>query len=121
MLHARITPFLMCRSLDKTLPFYAALGFECTFRGTEPGYAFVCGKGCAIRLLETDVDLTDERREQMIYLDVPDVDALWEELRGFLETLPPERVRAPFDQPYGQREMHVIEGPNLLLFGHAIG
>jgi len=30
--------------------------------------------------------------------------------------LPEGRVRAPFNQPYGQREFHVIDEDSLLLF-----
>jgi hypothetical protein len=35
--------------------------------------------------------------------------------------LPDGRVRAPFDQPYGQREFHVLdEDGTLVFFGEAI-
>ena len=54
-----------------------------------------------------------------------DVDAI-HELRELalpgnaLETLPEDRVRAPFDQPYGMREFHVKDPDGcLLLFGEA--
>ncbi|MEM7711155.1 MAG: hypothetical protein AAF264_10490 [Pseudomonadota bacterium] len=55
--------------------------------------------------------------EQMVYLDVPDVDALWARVGPALEALG-GRLRAPFDQPYGQREFHAIApGGTLLLCG----
>ncbi|MGE4185814.1 MAG: hypothetical protein AB7E81_12590, partial [Hyphomicrobiaceae bacterium] len=55
------------------------------------------------------------------YIDVDDVDALYAELAPQLAALPAGRVRAPFDQPYGQRELHVIdEDCSLIFFGQRI-
>ncbi|CTQ51344.1 VOC family protein [Jannaschia donghaensis] len=117
----RITPFVMTADLDASIAFLEGLGFDCGFRGDDPGYAFMRCDAGAIRLLETDADLTDTRREQMVYLDVDDIDAFWSQRRAFIETLPPAQWRAPLDQAYGQREVHVIHGPTLFLFGQAIG
>ena len=116
----QITPFAMCADLGAGIAFLEGLGFTCTFRGTHPGYAFLRCDGGAIRLLETDADLDDERRQQMVYVDVDDADALWDARKAFVQTLPETHRRAPFDQPYGQREFHVIHGPTLYLFGHGI-
>ncbi len=117
----QITPFLMCTDLQKEIAFFRdRLGFEVGFEGYDPGYAFLRRGSVAIRLLETDADLSDERRQQMVYIDVDDVDALWQELAPGLADLPEGRVRAPFNQFYNQREFHVIdEGACLLLFGMA--
>ena len=57
----------------------------------------------------------------MVYFDVPDADGTWAGMAAFVRRLPQARWRAPFDQPYGQRECHVIDpGGTLLLFGHAL-
>lgn len=117
----QITPFIMCNDLQAEIRFFCdRLGFTLGFESEEPGYAFLRRDNCAVRLLETDADLSDEKREQMVYIDVDDVDALWAEVAPKLADLPEERVRAPFNQFYDQREFHVIdEGACLLFFGMA--
>ncbi|WP_298430930.1 VOC family protein [uncultured Jannaschia sp.] len=117
-----LTPFILLPELDAGIAFYEGLGFSCTFRGTEPGYAFMRAKGGAVRLLETDApEAAAAARQHMVYLDVTDVDATYAALRPFLDTLPEDRVRAPFDQSYGQRELHVLDpGGTLLFFGQPI-
>lgn len=117
----QITPFIMCNDLQQEIAFFRdRLGFELGFESTDPGYAFLRRDRVAVRLLETDADLNDERRQQMVYIDVDDVDALWAELSPNLADLPKGRVRAPFNQVYNQREFHVIdEGACLLFFGMA--
>ena len=50
----------------------------------------------------------------MIYLDMNEIDAFHDTLRP----VPEGRAGPPFDQSYGQRELHVSEPDNcLLLFG----
>lgn len=117
----QLTPFIMCSDLEAQIGFFRdRLGFEVGFEGVEPGYAFLRRGDVAVRLLQTDADLADERRQQMVYVDVDDVDALWQEIAPKLADLPDHRVRAPFNQVYNQREFHVIdEGACLLLFGMA--
>ncbi len=117
----QITPFLLCRDIEAQIVFFRdRLGFELGFQSSAPGYAFMRRDGVAVRLLQTDADLTDEKCEQMVYIDVDDVDALWADLAPTLADLPQDRVRAPFNQVYNQREFHVIdEGACLLMFGMA--
>jgi len=117
-----ITPFILVPDLDDGIAFYEGLGFSCTFRDDDPGYAFLRAEGGGLRLLETDrPEAAAAAREHMVYIDVPCVDTLWDRIRPFLSTLPEGRVRAPFDQSYGQRELHAIDpGGTLVLFGQAI-
>ena len=108
-----ITPLVMTHDLESSLRFFTnTLGFECNFK--MENYAFINRKRCAIRLLE--IDKSCEICEQMIYLDCDDVDALYAELKLRLDDLPDGRVRAPFNQPYQQREFHVKDPDNCLLF-----
>ena len=118
----QLTPMILARDFEASLTFYQNLGFTLGFRSTEPDYAYLYCQGAAIRILKAGeaVDLTSPDAEHILYFDVEDVDALWSELLPFLATLPREHVRAPFDQFYGQREFHVIEGPHLLMFGQEI-
>ncbi|MEM9434109.1 MAG: VOC family protein [Pseudomonadota bacterium] len=117
----QITPFIMCSDLQTEIAFFRDyLGFEVGFESTDPDYAFMHRDRAAVRLLVSSHDLSDPAREQMVYIDVDDVDALWAELGPRLSELPEGRVRAPFNQFYNQREFHVIdEGACLLMFGMA--
>lgn len=62
------------------------------------------------------MDTHDPKHQQSCYIDVLGLDALYEELKPNLDKLPSGRVRAPFDQSYGQREFHVIDEDALLVF-----
>ncbi|WP_424986022.1 bleomycin resistance protein [Microbulbifer sp. S227A] len=118
----QITPFVPCTSLAAQIAFYrGVLGFALGYRAEN--YAFLRRDAVAIRLVEVDatVDLAHPEREGSFYIDVTGIDALYQGLRPGLDTLPPERVRAPFDQDYGQREFHVAdEDCTLVFFGEAI-
>jgi hypothetical protein len=55
------------------------------------------------------------------YIDVRDVDELYDELRPKLETLHKSDVHGPVNQSYGQRELLVLAPDgNVLAFGQAI-
>lgn len=117
----QITPFILVSDLDRAIAFYETyLGFKCGFK-MEKIYAFLSAEGVAIRLLEVGFDLSIEERQNSFYIDVHGIDALYEKLRPQIETLPEGRVRAPFDQDYGQREFHVKdEDCTLIFFGEEI-
>ncbi len=113
----QLTPFVLCSSLQNQIDFYCdRLGFSCGFR--QDNYAFLSRGPVAIRLLECpprdDGKLLGE--EQSFYIDVEGVDALYDSLKPALEGLPNGRVRPPFDQPYQQREFHVIDEDGTLIF-----
>ncbi|GAA6158296.1 VOC family protein [Ruegeria sp. HU-ET01832] len=113
----QLTPFVLCSSLQKQIDFYCdRLGFDCGFR--QDNYAYLSLGPVAIRLLECP-PREDGRQlgdEQSFYIDVDDVDALYETLRAGLESLPEGRLRPPFNQPYQQREFHVIDEDGALVF-----
>lgn len=118
----QITPFVPCTDLATQVQFYAdVLGFDVGFQAE--GYAFLRRDAVAVRLVEVykTVDLTVPDREGSFYIDVDGVEPLFESMKPKLDTLPSGRVRAPFDQPYGQREFHVAdEDCTLVFFGEAI-
>jgi hypothetical protein len=70
-----------------------------------------------IRLIQKadDMDMADPRRQQSIYIDVDDVDAFYAVHKGALTATGDEC--APFDRPYGMREMHVIYESLLMFIG----
>ncbi len=113
----QLTPFVLCSSLQNQIDFYCErLGFSCGFR--QDNYAFLSRGPVAIRLLECpprdDGKLLGE--EQSYYIDVEGVDALYHSVKPGLAGLPDGRVRPPFDQPYQQREFHVIDEDGTLIF-----
>lgn len=118
----QITPFVPCTSLDAQVAFYRdVLGFTVGFRADN--YAFLRRDAVAVRLVEVDdtVDLSHPEREGSFYIDVVDVDAVYAEMKPRLDPLPEGRVRAPFDQDYGQREFHVAdEDCTLIFFGEGL-
>ncbi len=119
----QITPFVPCSRLDRQIGFYRdILGFAVGFAAEN--YAFLRRDDVAVRLVEVDrtVDLRHPEREGSFYIDVREIDALYRSLEPALLTLPAGRVRAPFDQDYGQREFHVAdEDCTLVFFGEPVG
>lgn len=118
----QITPFIPCTSLAKQIGFYAGvLGFKVGFQSEF--YAFLQRDDVAVRLVQVDadVDLTSPDRQVSFYIDVDAIDELYADLKDALDRLNPSRVRAPFDQQYGQRELHIFdEDCTLVFFGQAI-
>ena len=109
------------RDIRATLDFYAdVLGFERRFTAEDMSFAIVVHGEAAIHFVVTDSDevLRATANNISIYLWVREIDALFALLKPALDELPDDRVRAPFDQPYGMREFHVKDPDGcLLLFG----
>lgn len=117
----QITPFVPCTSLTTQIGFYRdVLGFNVGFQSEE--YAFVHRDDVAVRLVQVAdaVDLSHPERQTSFYVDVQGIDDLYAALKPKLDTLGTGRVRAPFNQDYGQREFHVKdEDCTLVFFGEA--
>ena len=107
--------------MSATVDFYVRiLGFERRFVADDASFAIVVHGEAAIHLVATDDPdaLKATANNVSIYLWVRGIDALYEELKQPLATLPEGRLRPPFDQPYGMREFHVKDPDGcLLLFG----
>ncbi|MFY0660135.1 MAG: VOC family protein [Shimia sp.] len=116
----QITPFVPCSILARQIAFYCdVLGFDEGF--TAENYAFLRREAVAVRLIEVEAGEDLARREMSFYIDVAGIDALFADMQEALSAVPKGRVRAPFDQPYGQREFHVLDDDgNLVFFGEAI-
>ncbi len=118
----QITPFMHVHDLGAAIDFFCdLLGFSIPLRAAD--YAYVERDGCGMRLLQSDGNngAPPGNRRFAYYIDVRDVDALHEELKPKLATLPPGDVFGPIDQPYGQRELLILAPDgNLLAFGQPI-
>jgi hypothetical protein len=51
--------------------------------------------------------------ELEFYLEVDDIDTLWDSVRNRLDDI---KVKPPFDRDYGMREFHVVIPHNTLMF-----
>ena len=113
----KITPIIPVANLAKSIDFFEEyLGFS--VGSQSDGYAYLSRDEVGIRLISAGdgVDTHDTARQISCYIDVENIDRLYEALKSKLETLPEGRVRAPFNQAYGQREFHVIDEDSLLMF-----
>lgn len=112
-----ITPIVPVKDVEKSRTFFEKmLGFSTSFYSED--YAYLCKDNVGIRIIKAGkgVDTHDPRRQLSCYIDVEGIDALYAELEVGLQSLPKGRVRAPFNQDYGQREFHVIDEDSLLIF-----
>lgn len=116
ILHA-ITPIVPVRDVLASVKFFQEyLGFTAGYQSSD--YAMVKRDRVGVRLVKAapNVDTHDPARQLSCYIDVEGLDAYYESLQPLLAQLPPGRVRAPFNQAYGQREFHVIDEDSLLIF-----
>ena len=118
----QITPMIPCSNISTQISFYRqCLGFSLEYE--SDAYAMLRRDKVAIRLMQVDenVDLNHPQRQGSFYIDVIGIDNLYNTLQPKLSVLANNRVRAPFDQEYGQREFHVAdEDCTLVFFGEAI-
>ncbi len=107
------------RDVAATIAFYVdILGFEKREQSPDGVYGLVARGDVGVMLLATqDVEALKATASNIsIYIWVKGLDAFYYSLQGKLETLGEDRVRAPFDQPYGMREFHVKDPDGCLLF-----
>ena len=115
----QITPFMHVRDFPAALTFLTdILGFRIQFQ--LHGYAYLELDGAGLRILHSP-DAPIGQRAFAYYLDVQDVDAVYEGLKAKLDTLPPSDVFGPLDQPYNQRELLILAPDgDLIVFGSAL-
>lgn len=96
----RIIPHIPSSNPPETVRFMVeVLGFGVT---TELDfYTELSAGGHCFGVLFSD----GEPNPQSVYLHIDDVDALWANQQAQLE---PAQPRAPFNQSYGMRELHLI-------------
>jgi len=118
----QITPFMHVTDIERSLTFFTeTLGFKVLLRMAN--YAYLHRETVGFRLLEEKGPdgAPPGNRRFAYYIDVHDVDRLYQELKPKLDLLPKADVHGPADKPYGQRELLVLAPDgNLIAFGHAI-
>jgi catechol 2,3-dioxygenase-like lactoylglutathione lyase family enzyme len=119
-----IAPLVPVRDLAASVAFYRdALGFEVAIDATERAFVMVTRNGARIGLQggADEETLAVTRTNIAAYVLVDDVEALWKEIGPRCADLPPQRVRGPFMQDYGVRELHLKDPDGfLMLFGEAV-
>ncbi len=104
------SPSIPVKNLAESLRFYTeTLHFQQVIDNPDYKYALVKRGAALIALFETgdEETLAVTRTQFRAQIWVEDVDTMWRELKTGLEVLPEGQYRAPFDQPYGTRELHV--------------
>jgi len=116
----QVTPFLRVPDIGRAVDFFCeTLGFELEFKADA--YAFVRRDAVAFRMIEDEVLPARGHGRYTSYVDVDDVDALYQEWKPKLDLLPPGDVGPPCDQEYGQRDLTIV-GPDgdIIAFGSPI-
>ncbi len=112
------------RDIHRTVDFYVdTLNFERRLVTDDGQFAIAVHGEAAIHFLKADdaSALEATANHFSIYLWVNGVDQLYCDLTPNLQQLDEDRVRAPFDQPYGMREFHVKDPDGcLLMFGQPV-
>jgi len=117
----QITPFIHVPDLERAIGFFELLGFELKFRMSD--YAYFELGGCGLRVLEELGRPTERegRARVSVYIDVSDVDAIYEKLGPALELLPPGSVEPLQNQHWRQREFQVrLPDGDWLTFGQPV-
>jgi catechol 2,3-dioxygenase-like lactoylglutathione lyase family enzyme len=118
----RITPFIHVPDIAAAVTFFESLGFTTYFRFED--YAYLQRETAGVRLLQNHGDdgAPPGNRRFAYYIDVEDIEALYQELKPVLDAMPNGDVHGPADKPYNQRELCVLAPDgNLLVFGQSIG
>lgn len=104
-----VTPHIPSKNMNETICFMVdVFGFE-SLNHSERYSELISGN----QVLGV-VQAEGEPNQQSIYFRIKDVDALWSKVKDRLEKA---KSKAPFNQKYGMREIHVvIPGTNTLLF-----
>jgi len=103
-----LSPMVPSTDVPATAEFLEqALGFRSQFIGT---YAICTRDGLTIHLQP----MGEGVGEMSIYLEVDDIDGLWDELQPYAEGI---RHKPPHDREYQMREVHIdLPHTNALLF-----
>ncbi len=104
-----MSPMIPSRDIPKTADFFINhLGFEAVMNSES--YAVLVKDGASVHLLPAGEDIGG----MDVYLETDAVDEVWKQIEPHLRGI---RHRAPFDQPYGMREIHLdVPETNCLLF-----
>ncbi len=110
----QISPMLCVSDLERFVAFYRdVLLFDVLMNSSR--YAIIERDGATIHLHPADEEVLSRLRGQIeIYIEVDDLDALWEHVSRFRGGK--WRIREPFTQAYGMREFHIDDPDGCTVF-----
>lgn len=100
--------------LETTVAFFTdVMGF--TIGRDDKTYFILYKDQAMVHILRAGTDIG----EMEFYLEVDDVDSVWNDIKGKIEGL---KVRPPFNREYGMREIHIVipETKALMFIGQVI-
>jgi len=109
-----LSPMIPSFDMGKTVSFFSdVLKFE--MLRDDKTYVILQKDDQTIHILRAGANIG----EMEIYLEVDDLQSVWDHLKDNLNGI---KFKAPFDQPYGMREIHLIVPMTmtLLFIGQAI-
>ena len=109
-----LSPMIPSYNIPKTVSFFTdLLGFS--IGSDEKTYVILYKDHCTVHILRAGTDIG----EMEFYFEVDDLEIVWNNMKDKLEGI---KVKAPFDQEYGMREVHIIipETKTLLFIGQVI-
>lgn len=104
-----LSPMIPSFELKETAAFFReVLGFLPIL--DSPEYAVCIKDNLTIHILRAGTDIG----QMEFYLEVDNLDGLWASIKEKVKDL---KIREPFNQPYGMRELHIgVPQTNTLLF-----
>ena len=104
-----LSPMIPSFNIEETAIFFKEVLNFLPFMDTEH-YAIYQKNNLTVHILPAGQDIG----QMEFYLEVDNIDNLWSEIKDKLNGL---KVKEPFNQTYGMREMHIgIPQTNTLLF-----
>jgi len=110
----KVIPHIPSVNIQKTVEFMAGI-FDTTSEAQSELYSEIYLDGNTIGILAAQ----GEPNQQSVYLQVDDVDTIWEDKKIELERI---QASEPVTQAYGMREIHLIlpETKTLLFIGSKV-
>jgi hypothetical protein len=109
-----LSPMVPSYNIRETVRFFVEL-FSFKVARDDNSYVIIYKDNHLIHILNAGTDIG----EMEFYLEVDDIDNLWDNIKDKLEGI---EVKAPFDREYGMREFHIIvpHTKTLMFVGQAL-
>ena len=109
-----LSPMIPSFNIEKTVSFFTEL-LDFRVGRDDKTYVILYKDNLTVHILRAGSDIG----EMEFYFEVDDVEKVWNNMKDKLEGI---KVKEPFDQDYGMREVHVIipETKTLMFIGQEI-
>ena len=109
-----VSPMIPSFNIDETVSFFINL-LDFKVRRDDKTYVILYKDNSTVHILRAGSDIG----EMEFYFEVDDIEKVWDNMKSKLDAI---KFKAPFDQEYGMREVHIIipETKTLMFIGQAI-